>query len=181
MSYIKKCTKCGQRISLREMPHGKWVAFDASTEIAHKCYKKNNPDKRIKDLAKNKFSKEASVESISIKYENEPTSLKTSKYEIKKYEESNKIKEEINKNLSIVEDNSKEISAEELIKDYKFDNLISEEKYSHTSQNNNNAGFFKLVIYVAGFFLVVLLLAKVPSPILGLIILAFFIFFIAKR
>ena len=49
MSSIRKCTKCGQRISLRKMPHGKWVAFDASTQIAHKCNKKNNPDANGKE------------------------------------------------------------------------------------------------------------------------------------
>ena len=36
MSYIKSCTKCGQKISLREMSHGQWVAFDASTDKPHK-------------------------------------------------------------------------------------------------------------------------------------------------
>ena len=36
MSYIKNCTKCGQKISLREMNHGQWVAFDANTDKPHK-------------------------------------------------------------------------------------------------------------------------------------------------
>ena len=80
MSSIRKCTKCGQRISLRKMPHGKWVAFDASTQIAHKCNKKNNPDAKINDLAKNKVIKEAAEESISIKYEDEPSIAKISEY-----------------------------------------------------------------------------------------------------
>ena len=80
MSSIRKCIKCGQRISLRKMPHGKWVAFDASTQIAHKCNKKNNPDVNIKNLAKNKFIKEATEESISIKYEDEPSIAKISEY-----------------------------------------------------------------------------------------------------
>jgi len=189
MSSIRKCINCGQRISLRKMPHGKWVAFDASTQIAHKCNKKNNPDANIKDLAKNKFIKEAAGESISIKYEEEPTSLETSKYEEEKYEKPNKIKEEIKKNINIVEDNSKEITAEELIKDYKPDNLVHEEKYSHKSQSDNsgsffsdNSGsFFKLILYAAGFFLVMFLLAKAPGAIVGFIVLAFFIFLIAKR
>lgn len=180
MSSIRKCIKCGQRISLRKMPHGKWVAFDASTQIAHKCNKKNNPDANIKDLAKNKFIKEATEESISIKYEDEPASLKTTRYEEEKYEEPNKTKKEIKKNIDIVEDNSKEISAEELIKDYKPDNLALEEKYSHTSQSDYG-GFFKLILYGAGFFLVMFLLAKAPGAIVGFIVLAFFIFLIAKR
>ena len=36
MSYIKNCNKCGQRISMREMSHGQWVAFDANTDRPHK-------------------------------------------------------------------------------------------------------------------------------------------------
>jgi len=171
------------------MPHGKWVAFDASTQIAHKCNRKNNPDIKIKDLAKNKVIKQVADEGISIKYEDEPTSFKTSKYDEEKYEEPNKTKEEIKKNIDIVEDNSKEISAEELIRDYKPDNLVREEKYSHRSQSENsgsffsdNSGnFFKLILYGAGFFLVIFLLAKAPSAIVGFIVLAFFIFLIAKR
>lgn len=35
MSYIKNCSKCGERISLREMSHGQWVAFDANTDRPH--------------------------------------------------------------------------------------------------------------------------------------------------
>ncbi len=36
MSYIKNCKICGQRISLREMSHGQWVAFDVNTDKPHK-------------------------------------------------------------------------------------------------------------------------------------------------
>ena len=36
MSYIKNCTKCGERISMREMTHGQWVAFDANSDKPHK-------------------------------------------------------------------------------------------------------------------------------------------------
>ena len=36
MSYMKNCTKCGQKISLREMTHGQWGAFDANTDKPHK-------------------------------------------------------------------------------------------------------------------------------------------------
>ena len=32
MSYTRPCNKCGERISLREMPHGQW--HDVSTEEA---------------------------------------------------------------------------------------------------------------------------------------------------
>ena len=53
MSYTKPCNKCGERISLRQMPQGQWVAFDASTEESHICGIKNEPDISVK-LKKNK-------------------------------------------------------------------------------------------------------------------------------
>ena len=48
MSYTRPCNTCGERISLREMPHGQWVAFDVSTEEAHVCGVKNEPDVSVK-------------------------------------------------------------------------------------------------------------------------------------
>ena len=36
MSYIRNCKKCGERISLREMEHGQWVAFEVNTDRPHK-------------------------------------------------------------------------------------------------------------------------------------------------
>ena len=180
MSSIRKCTKCGQRISLRKMPHGKWVAFDASTQIAHKCNKKNNPDANIKDLAKDKVIKEAAEESISIKYEDEPSSAKTSEYVDKNILEPKK-KEEIKENINVTEDDTKGMSAEELIKDYKSDNAVREEKYTAPLQSGDNGGFFKLILYAGGFFLVMFLLAKAPGAAIGLIFFVIFIFFIFKR
>ncbi len=35
MSYIKNCNQCGERISMREMPGGQWVAFDVNTDQPH--------------------------------------------------------------------------------------------------------------------------------------------------
>ena len=52
MAYIRPCNRCGQRISMREMRAGQWVAFDASTENPHKCGKKNKANPDIKKLAK---------------------------------------------------------------------------------------------------------------------------------
>ena len=48
MAYIRPCNKCGQRISMREMRAGQWVAFDASTQTPHKCGKKTKADPNIK-------------------------------------------------------------------------------------------------------------------------------------
>ena len=40
MSLIKSCDHCGQKISIRQMPSGQWVAFDAHTDNPHKHGKK---------------------------------------------------------------------------------------------------------------------------------------------
>ena len=52
MSLIVDCKFCGERISLRKMPHGKFVPFDADTDDQHKCTKsdtKKVSKKQIKD------------------------------------------------------------------------------------------------------------------------------------
>ena len=52
MSLIVDCKFCGERISLRKMPHGKFVPFDADTDDQHKCVKtdtKKVSKKQIKD------------------------------------------------------------------------------------------------------------------------------------
>jgi len=68
MAYIRPCNKCGQRISMREMRAGQWVAFDASTEKPHKCGKKNKEDPSIKELAKQK-NIEQEPDNIDLGYE----------------------------------------------------------------------------------------------------------------
>ena len=54
MSYTRPCSKCGERISLRQMPAGQWVAFDVSTEKSHICGVKNKPDISVKLKSKKK-------------------------------------------------------------------------------------------------------------------------------
>lgn len=54
MAYIRKCKECGQRISLREVRKGQWVAFDVSTSNRHvhgqkpKGSNKKSPLKKVK-------------------------------------------------------------------------------------------------------------------------------------
>ena len=50
MSYVRNCKKCGQRISLRQMPGGHWVAFEVRSDMPHECFKENSKT--------NNFSKE---------------------------------------------------------------------------------------------------------------------------
>ena len=54
MSYTKACNKCGDRVSLRQMPQGQWLAFDVSTEEKHSCDIKHEPDVSIKLKGKRK-------------------------------------------------------------------------------------------------------------------------------
>ena len=53
MSLIVDCKFCGERISLRKMPHGKFVPFDADTDGQHKCTKSDSK-KVSKKQIKNK-------------------------------------------------------------------------------------------------------------------------------
>ena len=59
MASIRPCNKCGERISIRQMPHQQWVAFDVGTDNPHKCLKKN--------IKKNKNIKPSFVTSIKNK------------------------------------------------------------------------------------------------------------------
>ncbi len=47
MSYIKNCNICGQRISMRQMSSGQWVAFEVGSNIPH------THDKKTKKKPKN--------------------------------------------------------------------------------------------------------------------------------
>ena len=50
MSLIRECRICGQRVSFRKMPHGKYVCFDVKTNNKHIHSKSEvNKFKKIKD------------------------------------------------------------------------------------------------------------------------------------
>ena len=59
MSYTRECRTCGQRISLREMPDGQWVAFDVSTQNVHEHYKKTSA--KDNNIYTTKTSKKSNV------------------------------------------------------------------------------------------------------------------------
>ncbi len=46
MASIRPCNKCGERISIRQMPHQQWVAFDVATDNPHKCSRKKTKQKK---------------------------------------------------------------------------------------------------------------------------------------
>jgi len=52
MSLIVDCKFCGERISLRKMPHGKHVPFDANTDDQHSCQKSKKQTKQTKQTKK---------------------------------------------------------------------------------------------------------------------------------
>ena len=62
MASIRPCNKCGERISIRQMPHKQWVAFNVGTDDPHKCKKKN-----IKINKQNNKKKSEPYESLSLK------------------------------------------------------------------------------------------------------------------
>ena len=57
MSLIVDCKFCGERISLRKMPHGKHVPFDANTDDQHSCQKSKKQKKQTKKQIKKIKSK----------------------------------------------------------------------------------------------------------------------------
>ena len=60
MSLIVDCKFCGERISLRKMPHGKHVPFDANTDDQHSCQKSKKQKKQTKKIkSKSKFNNES--------------------------------------------------------------------------------------------------------------------------
>ena len=61
MASIRPCNKCGERISIRQMPHKQWVAFNVGTDDPHKCKKKN-----IKITKQNNKKKSEPYESLSL-------------------------------------------------------------------------------------------------------------------
>ncbi len=69
MASIRPCNKCGERISIRQMPHGQWVAFDVATDDQHKCSKKKSKKIQKKSTSK-KLSKETDYGGLSLEESN---------------------------------------------------------------------------------------------------------------
>jgi outer membrane receptor for ferrienterochelin and colicin len=67
MSLIVDCKFCGERISLRKMPHGKHVPFDANTDDQHNCQKSKKQKKQTKKQTKKiKSSSNNDLESSTV-------------------------------------------------------------------------------------------------------------------
>lgn len=120
MSLIKECQICGNRISFRKMPHGKYVAFDVKTNDRH-VHSKAEINK-IKKIKKNEDQKE-----IEIKKDN---NKKISKKEQPSQDEFNQSEEfeayEISNNDDIFKNDTVESLRSEI------DNKVSEKKDNKT-------------------------------------------------
>ena len=109
MSLIVDCRFCGERISLRKMPHGKHVPFDVHTDDQHKCTESKSKKKVVKKDTKSK------------------------KITVKKNEES--YKEE---DYSIEDENivSNDNSPQDIFKDDTLDSLKSEIEVETTEKKD---------------------------------------------
>ena len=72
MSLIVDCRFCGERISLRKMPHGKHVPFDVHTDDQHKCTQSKSKKKALKKVAK---LKKIAVKNTEKSYKEEDFSI----------------------------------------------------------------------------------------------------------
>ena len=82
MSLIVDCKFCGKRISLRKMPHGKHVPFDANTDDQHSCQKskkQKKQTKKIKSKSNNDSDSSITNEDLYNYDENSSTENNTSK------------------------------------------------------------------------------------------------------
>ena len=82
MSLIVDCKFCGERISLRKMPHGKHVPFDANTDDQHSCQKskkQKKQTKKIKSKSNNDSDSSITNEDLYNYDENSSTENNTSK------------------------------------------------------------------------------------------------------
>ena len=157
MAYIRPCNSCGQRISMREMPRGQWVAFDASTETPHKCGRKTKPDPNIERLAKKTRKEQEEEEAIVLKRQgakvedSEPASLDSdinidevnSKIEESAWiDERAKVSEEkkhthvaYSKDLPWIEDRGKTQEKTDYISPSSSSNISSENETRHQFKN----------------------------------------------
>ena len=116
MSLIKNCQICGNKISFRKMPHGKYVAFDVKTNDRHIHSKAEiNKIKKTKENENKKQLKSTDVESKKNKTEFPKENFNQSE-EFEAYEASNNddifkndtvesLRNEINSKVSEKKDN----------------------------------------------------------------------------
>ena len=128
MSLIVDCRFCGERISLRKMPHGKHVPFDVHTDDQHKCTQSKSKKKVVKKDTKSK------------------------KIVVKKTEESYKEEDYSIKDENII---SSDNSSQDIFKDDTLDSLKSEIEVETTEKKDSKLIYVLVALGVLGliFFL----------------------------
>ena len=123
MSLIVDCRFCGERISLRKMPHGKHVPFDVHTDDQHKCTESKSKKKAVKKVAKPK------------------------KIVVKKTEETYKEEE-----FSIDDENivSNDNSLQDIFKDDTLESLKNEIEVETTEKKDNKKIYILVALGVLG-------------------------------
>ena len=82
MAYIRPCNKCGERISIRQMPHQQWVAFDVATDNPHKCSRKKTKQKKSEKSVYSGISLTKEIEKSNEDYHFEDDAFKNEIEEI---------------------------------------------------------------------------------------------------
>ena len=128
MSLIVDCRFCGERISLRKMPHGKHVPFDVHTDDQHKCTESKSKKKAVKKITKPK------------------------KVIVKKTEESYKEEDFLLDDENIV---SNDNSPQDIFKDDTLESLKNEIEVETTEKKDNKKIYILVALGVLGliFFL----------------------------
>ena len=70
MSLIVDCKFCGERISLRKMPHGKHVPFDANTDDQHSCQQSKKTKKKQSKIKTSKTKSEINEQNMAEELDN---------------------------------------------------------------------------------------------------------------
>ena len=130
MSLIVDCKFCGERISLRKMPHGKHVPFDANTDDQHNCQKSKKQKKQTKKQTKKiKSSSNNDLESSTVSED------------FYNYDENSNLESNTTKSKDIFEDET-------------FDSLKNEIEVETKEKKVNTSTFLIIgLVLVIGFLL----------------------------
>ena len=126
MSLIKDCRICGQKISLRKMPHGKYVPFDVKTNNHH-THTRDEIKKIQKKQDKNK-----------------------KKIELKK---ENKVEEDYSPTDEEIDTIYEDSNPEEMFKDDTLDSLKKEIEIETTGKKSNKNIIYALIILAVVLFI----------------------------
>ena len=126
MSLIKDCQICGQKISFRKMPHGKYVAFDVKTNNHH-----THTRDEIKKIQKKQDKNQKKVE----------------------FKKENKIEEDYSPTDEEIDTIYEDSNPEEMFKDDTLDSLKKEIEIETTGKKSNKNIIYALIILAVVLFI----------------------------